>query len=140
MSAFHHSREFSASPEQVFQAIQNQSILARWWGPIGFSNTFDVFEFAAGGRWIFTMHGPDGKDYANECAFVEIVPNALLRLKHVNLPRFELTLTITACAKGAHLDWLGVFENKEFAEGLRDFLTTANEQNLDRLEQALAGS
>jgi uncharacterized protein YndB with AHSA1/START domain len=37
------------------------------------SNTFHTFEFRPGGSWIFTMHGPDSADYANQSEFVEIV-------------------------------------------------------------------
>lgn len=36
-------------------------------------------------------------------------------------------------AAGTLLSWVGVFENSEFAEKMRQFLETANEQNLDRL-------
>ncbi len=32
------------------------------------------------------------------------------------------------------MSWIGVFENKEFAENARQFLEAANEQNLNRLE------
>jgi uncharacterized protein YndB with AHSA1/START domain len=40
--------------------------LSRWWGPAGFTNTFEVCEFKKGGRWSFVMHGPDGRNYPNE--------------------------------------------------------------------------
>lgn len=52
--------------EQVFAAFADPALLARWWGPNGFTNTFAVLEFREGGAWTFTMHGPDGRDYANE--------------------------------------------------------------------------
>lgn len=49
MSTFRTSREFSVTPESVFAAIQDPVRLARWWGPQGFTNTFNTFEFRAGG-------------------------------------------------------------------------------------------
>ena len=134
MSVFRHSREIPATPESVFDAIKDPVRLARWWGPDGFKNTFHTFEFRQGGSWLFTMHGPDGTDYPNRSEFLEIVPNSMVRIKHVNLPHFELSISLEPGPKGTHLSWVGVFENHEFAENARQFLETANEQNLNRLE------
>jgi uncharacterized protein YndB with AHSA1/START domain len=133
MSIFRHSRELSATPGAVFSAFREPARLARWWGPEGFKNTFHTFEFRPGGAWFFTMHGPDGADYPNESEFLELVPDALVRLRHVNLPHFELAVTLTATATGTLVTWVGVFEDQAFAERLRAFLESANEQNLDRL-------
>ena len=129
-----------ARPEEVFAAISDPARLARWWGPAGFSNTFETFEFRAGGRWLFTMHGPDGKNYPNESRFLEIVPNALVRIQHTNLPHFELSLALAPEGAGTRLTWVAVFEDAEFAEKLRSFLETANAQNLDRLAQVVGGT
>ncbi len=133
MSIFRHSRELPASPDAVFAAIQDPARLARWWGPDGFTNTFRTFEFREGGAWVFTMHGPDGASYPNQAEFLEIVPGALVRLRHMNLPHFELTITLEPRGTGTLVSWEGDFENDEFAEKMRGFLETANEQNLDRL-------
>ena len=133
MSTFRHSRELRAAPESVFAAIQDPVRLARWWGPKGFTNTFHAFEFREGGSWRFTMHGPDGADYPNQSEFLEIVSNSVVRIKHVNLPHFELSISLEPRAAGTLVSWVGVFENQEFAESSRQFLEAANEQNLDRL-------
>ncbi len=133
MSTFVHSRDLPQSPTTVFAAIGDPARLARWWGPEGFTNTFHTFEFRKGGAWLFTMHGPDGKDYPNQSEFLEIVPHALVRIRHINLPYFELTISLEPSPLGTLLSWVGVFENHEFAENAREFLETANEQNLDRL-------
>jgi len=133
MSTFRHFRELHASPETVYEALRNPARLARWWGPEGFSNSFDTFEFRPGGRWLFTMHGPDGTNYPNQSEFLEIVPNSLVRIRHVNRPHFELSITLDTGLKGTLLSWVAIFEDQEFAEKLRQFLETANEQNLDRL-------
>ncbi len=133
MSVFRHSREIPARPEAVFSAIQDPVRLARWWGPDGFTNTFHTFEFRQGGAWIFTMHGPDGADYPNQSEFLEVVPNSRVRIKHVNLPHFEMSISLEPIATGTRVSWVGVFENREFAEKMRQFLENANEQNLNRL-------
>lgn len=133
MTVFHTSREFKASPASVFAAIEDPVRLARWWGPEDFTNTFETFEFRNGGAWLFVMHGPDGADYPNQSEFLEIVPDSLVRIKHVNQPHFELSITLEPSAAGTLLSWHSVFEDRAFAEGLRQFLENANEQNLDRL-------
>ena len=140
MAIFRHSREFQAGPAAVFDAFRDPARLARWWGPAGFSSTFHTFEFTPGGAWRFTMHGPNGKDYANESQFVELVPDALVRLRHVSLPHYDLSIALEPTAGGGTLvTWVGDFENDAFAESMRDFLQTANEQNLDRLAEELGG-
>lgn len=140
MSIFRTSRELPSSPESVFAAIQDPVRLARWWGPDGFTNTFHTFEFRQGGPWLFTMHGPDGTDYPNQSEFLEIVPHSLVRIKHVNLPHFELSMTLEPSATGTLVSWVGIFENREFAENMRQFLEAANEQNLDRLAHEVSAS
>lgn len=140
MSVFRHSREIPATPGAVFAAFKDPVRLARWWGPAGFKNSFQTCEFRNGGAWVFTMHGPDGKDYPNQSEFVEIVPDALIRLRHVSLPHYDLCITLAATETGTHLTWVGALENDAFAEKARQFLETANEQNLDRLAQEVRSS
>lgn len=139
MSTFHTTRELPAPPEAVFAAIREPERLARWWGPKGFANTFHTFEFRPGGAWIFTMHGPDGTDYPNQSEFLEIANSSLVRIKHVNLPHFELSISLEATSTGTRVTWVGDFENRDFAEQARSFLETANEQNLDRLTVEVCG-
>lgn len=140
MSTFRHSREIPAPPESVFNALQDPLRLARWWGPDGFTNTFHTFEFREGGSWLFTMHGPDGTDFPNQSEFLEIAPHSLVRIRHVNQPHFDLSIALTPSAAGTLVSWIGVFENQEFAEKMRQFLETANEQNLNRLALEVSSS
>ena len=59
-------RVIDAPRRKVFKAFADPTHLARWWGPKGFRNTFEEFDFRPGGTWRFTMHGPDGVDYQNK--------------------------------------------------------------------------
>lgn len=52
-AAFSTRRILPDSPQQVFDAFAQAEVLARWWGPNGFTNTFELFEFKPGGRWKF---------------------------------------------------------------------------------------
>lgn len=66
------TRVFDAPRELVFRAWTEQQHLAQWWGPHGFTITTKSFQFNEGGVWLFTMHGPDGRDYPNKIVFEKI--------------------------------------------------------------------
>ncbi|MCA9395898.1 MAG: SRPBCC domain-containing protein [Candidatus Omnitrophica bacterium] len=140
MNAVTASKTIPASVQQVFDAIQDPKRLARWWGPEGFTNTFNKFEFKPGGKWVFTMHGPDGKSYANESIFEEIVAPKKVVILHICLPVFVLTIELTKSGEGTLLSWNQEFEDESVVTKLRDFLTKANNQNLDRLTQEVAST
>jgi uncharacterized protein YndB with AHSA1/START domain len=131
-------RILPASPQKVFAAFENPDQLAEWWGPKGFTNTFEQFEFKPGGRWVFAMHGPNGASYPNESVFREIQRDARIVIEHMVQPWFKLTVTLTARGDKTHLEWVQEFEGAEVAEKMRPLCKTANEQNLDRLQALLA--
>jgi uncharacterized protein YndB with AHSA1/START domain len=133
MSTFNTSREIPATVEQVFAAISDPERLARWWGPAGFSNTFTVCEFKNGGRWSFTMHGPDGKNYPNENVFAEIEAPRKVVVQHVSEPKFRLAIGLSPSAVGTVVTWSQAFESSEVARAIEHIVVPANEQNLDRL-------
>jgi uncharacterized protein YndB with AHSA1/START domain len=126
-------RAISAGAEEIFAAFSDSDRLARWWGPAGFTNTFHTFEFKIGGRWIYTMHGPNGKDYPNECVFRVIEPSKKIVIEHVVLPLYTLTVTFKELEGITTVTWDQHFENQVFATKMNGFLQTANEQNLERL-------
>lgn len=75
-------RLFDAPRELVFAAWTDPKHLARWWGPRGFTHTTKQADIREGGSWVFTMHGPDGRDYPNRITFLEIKAPGLLRYVH----------------------------------------------------------
>ena len=129
-----HARFIDASPDRVFRAFAAPDRLARWWGPDGFSSTFDLFEFRPGGRWQFVMHGPDGADYSNRSIFREVVPGERIVIEHLgDVHHFVLTITLESHDRGTRVGWRQVFDTAEHRDAVAPFVTTANEQNLDRL-------
>ncbi|WZO98590.1 SRPBCC family protein [Isosphaeraceae bacterium EP7] len=133
MTTFSTKRALHATPSAVFAAFQDPDRLARWWGPDGFTNTFETFEFRPGGRWVFSMHGPDGKTYPNESLFVSIVPDGEIVIRHVSLPQFQLTVTLHDDPAGTLVAWEQAFDDDSVANAIRHIIEPANEQNLDRL-------
>jgi uncharacterized protein YndB with AHSA1/START domain len=133
MTTFTTKREIPSSPAAVFAAFQSPGRLARWWGPKGFTNTFETFEFQPGGKWVFAMHGPDSKTYPNESRFEAIVPDSRIVVRHVSKPHYQLTITLHEQAGGTLLVWEQAFEKDSMAEAIRHIVEPANEQNLDHL-------
>lgn len=140
MHPFITSRAIPAPVDQVFAAISDPQRLARWWGPAGFTNTFHACEFTMGGRWSFTMHGPDGRDYANECVFAEIASGEKIVVHHVSEPKFTLSIELTPTASSTLVSWTQAFEQPEVAKRIEAIVVPANEQNLDRLTEEVLRS
>ena len=127
-----------APPEDVFGAIADPSLLARWWGPNGFSSSFQTFDFHPGGDWVFTLHGPDGTDYPNVCRFAEIVANQRVVIEHLSVHWFALTLSLAPQDGGARIGWQQRFDSPEACARMAPLCAPSNEQNLDRLAAVLA--
>lgn len=136
-SVYRSSREYPYPPEQVYAAFSDPEVLAVWWGPDGFSNTFETFDFVEGGDWIFTMHGPDGGNYANRSVFDVIEPAKRIMLRHTVQPLFTMTMTYEPTATGTMLTWLMQLASPEDAKKLEAIIVPANEQNFDRLAAVL---
>jgi uncharacterized protein YndB with AHSA1/START domain len=136
--AFKTSRSFSAPAEAVFAAFSAPERLARWWGPDGFSNTFESFDFTNGGLWRFTMHGPDNSNYANLMSFEAIEPDRKIIVRHVSQPHFTLSIGLEPTATGTTVTWEQVFDNAEVAASVKHIVEPANEQNLSRWQAEVA--
>ena len=136
-AAVYNERILSASSREVFAAFEQPELLAQWWGPKGFTNTFQRFEFKPGGQWDFVMHAPNGANFTNKSIFREIQQDSRIVIEHVVQPWFKLTVTLTPREAGTHLTWHQEFESPEVAARMRPLSDTANEQVLDRLEAVL---
>ncbi|MEO5913064.1 MAG: SRPBCC family protein [Luteolibacter sp.] len=125
--------------ERVFGAFSDPLQLAKWWGPEGFTNTFEKFEFRPGGGWKFVMHGPNGADYPNESEFLEIVEPEKIVFDHLRpMHHYHMVMTFADEGGNTRLTWNMTFQDQAESEKLRDFILKANEQNFDRLEAHLA--
>jgi uncharacterized protein YndB with AHSA1/START domain len=128
------------SPQAVYDAFASADILASWWGPDSFTNSFETYEFKVGGNWKFVMHGPDGKNYSNKSVFAELEPASRVVIRHECPPYFTLTVQLTEVAGGTHLSWEQAFDDGRTAQAVKSIVGPANEQNLDRLTRALERS
>ncbi|TNJ60172.1 polyketide cyclase [Paenibacillus hemerocallicola] len=131
------AREFDVPRELVFRAWTTPDLLARWWGPKGFTNTFDEIDITPGGTWRFTMHGPDGKDYPNHSVFVEIVPLERIVFDHLSGHEFRVTATFEDLGGGTRVVFRQLFKVTEEFEQAKPYCIEGNEQNFDRLGKLL---
>jgi len=67
------SRVIEAPRDLVWRAWTDPAHLPRWWGPQGFSCETKEIDIREGGRWRFTMIGPDGTRYPNRLVYESIV-------------------------------------------------------------------
>ena len=133
------SRRLIAFPRQlVWKAWTDPVHLARWWGPKGFTNTFHQFDLRPGGEWVFVMHGPDGANFDNKSVFVEIVPQERIVFDHLSKPQFRVTATFEEKAGRTDVTFRMTFKSADECAVLRAFVTKANEQNFDRIEDELS--
>lgn len=87
------TRIVNAPINLAYKAWIDQDHLKNWWGPKGFTNTFNEFDLHPGGKWIFTMHGPDKGNYHNECEFIKIDKPNLIAWKRHSKPLFQVVAT-----------------------------------------------
>jgi len=131
------ARVVNAPRELVWKAWTDPQILARWWGPQGFTNTFHEFDLRPAGSWRFTMHGPDGADYPNASIFLEIVKPERILFNHVSSPAFQVTTTFESQGTKTKITFHMLFPTAADCEKVKSFIPRANEQNFDRLEAQL---
>lgn len=133
------SRVFNTKRELVYRAWSNPNHLKNWWGPAGFTNTFNEFDFRVGGKWSFTMHGPDKGNYANECEFIKIEEPSLIAWKRHSKPLFQVVATFDELPENkTKLVFKMLFDTAEECNKLKGFVVDKNEENFDKLEIELS--
>lgn len=134
-------RIFAVDRATLFDAFADPAKLARWWGPHGFSNRIDEFDFKPGGSWRITMTASDGTDFDNHSTFRAVVaPERIVFVHHLPMHVYEMEMTFSLAQDGTRLHWRMLFEPNEENRRLKTFIKAANEQNFDRLAAVLAQS
>jgi len=71
------TRTFDAPREMILRLWSDPEMLARWWGPVGFVTTTHEMDFRPGGKWSYTMNGPDGASASHTEYFIETGPDRI---------------------------------------------------------------
>ena len=132
------TRVFNFPRQLVYKAWTMPEHLRNWWGPNGFTNTFHAFDLRVGGRWTFTMHGPEKGHYPNDCIFIAIREPELLVWNRISKPLFQVEATFDELGKEeTKVTFKQKFATAEECEKLRKFVPEKNEENMDRLNAEL---
>ncbi|MCC7503011.1 MAG: SRPBCC family protein [Flavobacteriales bacterium] len=136
------TRSLSAPRELVFKAWTDPVHLEHWYGPDGFITKTISMDFRVGGRWKFTMTGPDGTVFPNMVVYKAIIPAERLVHDHGDWNEeklFEATITFEETDRGTRITMRSVFPSKE----ARDFVVEkygaveGGKQTLARLDAYL---
>jgi uncharacterized protein YndB with AHSA1/START domain len=67
------TRIFDAPRERVWEAWTEPEHLMKWWGPKDFTSPACRMDFRVGGKYLFCMRSPEGKDFWSTGVYKEIV-------------------------------------------------------------------
>lgn len=133
------TRIFNYPQQLVFDAWANPAHLINWWGPKGFTNTFNEFDFREGGKWSFVMHGPDKGNYANECEFVKIEKPSFIAWKRHSKPLFQVVASFKGISnEQTEVIFKMIFATADECSKIRPYVIDKNEENFDKLEVELS--
>jgi uncharacterized protein YndB with AHSA1/START domain len=131
-------RLFNLPRELVFKAWTDPGHLKNWWGPKGFTNTFEEFDLRVGGRWKFIMHGPERGNYRNECTFAVIREPELLIWDRQSKPLFRVEVVFEETGENeTRVIFKQKFETAGECSKIKAFTVGKNDENMDRLEAEL---
>jgi uncharacterized protein YndB with AHSA1/START domain len=68
------TRTFDAPRSLVFEALTRPDLLARWYGPTGWTLAVCAIDLRVGGAYRFVSHRPDGKEIGQRGIYREIQP------------------------------------------------------------------
>lgn len=68
------TRVFDAPQEHVWKAWTYPKVFTQWWGPKNFTTPVIEADLRVGGKYLYCMRSPDGKDYWGTGVYREILP------------------------------------------------------------------
>lgn len=132
-------RVISAPRALVFDAWSDPEHIGMWWGPNGFRTTTHSMDMKVGGRWRYTMHGPDGTDYENLITYTEIVRPERLVYDHgddQDPDMFKAVITFDDADGKTALTLRMICKSALQLEGMKKFgAVEGGQQTLERLER-----
>lgn len=140
------TRTYDAPVAQVWAAWTDAEQVAQWWGPRGFTITTHSRDLRPDGTWVYTMHGPDGKDWPNFTRYHVVEPMSRLVYDHGATaedakPLFRVTALFRDLGGRTELDICMTLATAEEAVQTRAFIKAAGgNATWDRLAEYLEHS
>ena len=135
-------RVYDAPVKLVWNAWTDPNEAAHWWGPRGFTITTKSKDFKVGGKWIYTMHGPDGVDYPNITTYHEIKEYEKMVYDHGGNDERQKLFTVTVTFKEelgkTIMNMIMALDTEEAAKEISKFIKKAGGNGTwDRLAEYL---
>jgi len=88
---------FDAPCDLVWKAYTDPGLIPQWWGPRNLSTTVETMDVKKRGKWRFVQKDSDGKEYAFNGVYKEIIPKKELiyTFEYEAMPGHEILETIT---------------------------------------------
>lgn len=135
-------RMYDAPVQAVWDAWTDPAQVAQWWGPRGFTLTTHSKDLRVGGKWRYTMHGPDGKDWPNVTLYHVVEPLRKLVYDHGGTddtpPLFRVSVLFDEVDGKTRMDMTMSLADAQTAAQTRTFIKHANgDSTWDRLAEYL---
>jgi uncharacterized protein YndB with AHSA1/START domain len=136
------ARVYDAPVKMVWDAWTEPDQVAQWWGPRGFTITSHSKDIRTGGHWHYTMHSPEGVDYANKTQYLEVEKYSRMVYDHggndEQKPLFRVTVLFKEIGGKTHMDMTMALPSPEAADQTRQFFKKAGgDSTWDRLAELL---
>lgn len=137
------TRVYDAPVAAVWDAWTDTEQVAQWWGPRGFTLTTHSKDLRTGGTWVYTMHGPDGKDWPNFTRYHVVEPMSRLVYDHGAssadaAPMFQVTALFRDLGDRTEFEMCMTLPTAEAAQQTRHFVKAAGgNATWDRLAEHL---
>lgn len=137
-------RIYNAPVQLVWEMWTEDKHATKWWGPRGFTITTKSKDLKPEGKWIYTMHGPDGVDYPNITTYLEVKKYSRLVYDHGatedQQALFRVTVTFEECNGTTVMDLTMAFKTPDAAKGIAKLIKKANGNSTwDRFAEYIEG-
>jgi uncharacterized protein YndB with AHSA1/START domain len=140
------TRIFNAPRELVWKAWTDPAMLARWWGPHGFTNPVCEADVRVGGKILIHMRAPDGTVHPMTGTFDEVAEPECLVFRAVPVDKngtalLESLTTVTLHDLGGRTKVIvhaSAAPLQPVADGMLKGMQAGWTQSLERLEQLVA--
>jgi uncharacterized protein YndB with AHSA1/START domain len=137
-------RLLNAPRDLVWKVLTSPEHIKHFWGPDGFKNTIKQMDVKIGGQWLFTMHGPDGKDWPNRIIYRTVEAPSYLAFDHdggeddPSGHRFLGELELFEEGHKTRIELIMTEATMEARDFVAQFAVEGGRQNLERLAAYVA--
>jgi uncharacterized protein YndB with AHSA1/START domain len=136
------TRIFDAPRDLVFEAYTDPEAIPQWWGPAEMTTVVDKMDVKPGGVWRYVQRKPDGKAYAFNGVYKEIVPPSKLvsTFEFEGMPGHIVvdTVIFEAIGNQTKITVTSLFASKEDLEGMmQSGMEDGATESYDRFEELL---